>query len=125
MATRGRRRCADCLSRVAPPSTRQRVTGDALRRRRSRVLRRAPVCYLCADRPGDQVDHVLRHAWMRDRRLDPDAAWNLAGVCLPCHRRKTRLEREWSGEVDALVDLGERDAAALRLEIRRRVEGAP
>ena len=58
---------------------------------RERVLRTAPLCYICKEKgiitPAKEVDHVI--ALVNGGTDDPE---NLRGVCFDCHRDKTRRD---------------------------------
>ena len=59
------------------------------KRRRARILRRDPVCTACRLRPSDEVDHVVPV-----HRGGGHGDDNLAGICTPCHQRKTQAEAQ-------------------------------
>jgi 5-methylcytosine-specific restriction endonuclease McrA len=51
---------------------------------RARILRRDPLCGVCALRLSVEVDHVVPGDDHRDS--------NLQGICEPCHRSKSARE---------------------------------
>lgn len=77
----GVRNCDEHKSRW-DSSTRRRPRGWA--KIRARILRRDQwICYVCGLRATD-VDHI--------NNLGGDDDWNLAAICLRCHKRKTQAE---------------------------------
>lgn len=48
------------------------------------VLREDPTCYVCHFNASVQVDHIARG--------NDHSRGNLAGICVPCHKRKSAKE---------------------------------
>lgn len=67
----------------APP----RLRGRASQVRRARVLANYPMCYVCHRRASTIADHILNLA-----AGGQDTEDNMAGICKPCHNRKTSIE---------------------------------
>ena len=65
----------------------QRGYDATWRRLRKMVLNRQPICQACGRRPATEVDHIIPKA-----RGGDDSFENLAGLCRPCHSRKTAKE---------------------------------
>ncbi|KTT72628.1 HNH endonuclease [Sphingomonas endophytica] len=74
---------------IGQPDRRKR--GRAGQRDRAQVLAEEPLCRLCLARgdesPTEEVDHIkpLSRGGRDDRA-------NKQGLCIPCHRAKTRAE---------------------------------
>jgi len=74
-------------------------------RLRRRVLRRSVLCHVCRLPGAVEVDHVIPR-W----RGGDDSEANLAGICHPCHVKKSEREN-----VEAV-----KAAAAVRRSLSRR-----
>lgn len=76
----------------------KRIRGRPLQRTRARLLRREPLCRLCARRgrfaAATQVDHIIP---LCDGGADDDS--NRQPICDDCHARKTAAE---GGSVKAI-----------------------
>jgi 5-methylcytosine-specific restriction protein A len=72
----------------------RRLSGRRWQRIRERVLRRAPLCYICLAASPQRVTVALEVDHVRplsQQGTDDDS--NLAGICKPCHLDKSARER--------------------------------
>lgn len=75
------------VTRDTRPTAARRGYNAEWRRIRDEVLIQEPYCRICRSRPSVDVDHIvpLSRGGSHDR-------CNLQGLCISCHRRKTRNE---------------------------------
>ena len=66
----------------------------AYQRLRKKILKRNPLCAVCAVSPATEVDHIIPLQFGGDP-LDQD---NLQGLCSPCHWEKTWQENRERNE---------------------------
>ena len=57
---------------------------------RKKILRRDPICRICKERTSTQVDHKIPVKVKPELRY---AEFNLMGLCIGCHSRKTRADK--------------------------------
>lgn len=95
-----------CAHHAREPVTDYRARTNAMYKtsrwleKRSKQLRREPLCRICAQKnrmtPASEVDHITPHKGDWTLFLDDN---NLQSLCHTCHSRKTRSEnalvRRW------------------------------
>ena len=102
------RKEADAADRERRGSAASRGYDKDHRRRREAVLARDPACVSCLSKgevtPSRVADHIIPLSeWPQERIED---AWDLengAGLCIPCHNRKTMRERRERGKLGAAL----------------------
>ena len=86
---------------------------------RVRVLREQPVCCVCGVRASTEVDHVLNRA-----RGGTDDPRNLAGICGPCHKRKSTMEAHEAQRAKRVGGGGDRETARVDTSFAPRSSGS-
>lgn len=80
---------------MASTTATKRLQGSQWMKQREKVLRLSPICYICKAKGkftlATEVDHIK--ALINGGTNDMD---NLAAICKPCHKAKSRKDMGWN-----------------------------